>query len=347
VRGLPFLPDLVGYLLAFAVLTGDYRQVFEVSGYVTQHCHDYDFEACSRSSPAHMEEQPERLLGVYEQRLAETPEGYFGMMVAIIKARSAPDLARTEELLRAAKLSENDLWLESVPASRWPKPLTASSFQRSSRACQGDRRADSPPAARRRTRPRLHLLRYQERLKAGAQQRPKGLLLLRRGRSFRQRSIHSAVSFSCTPFLHQALGEGAEVDLVDGWSWLKRRKRRSSRGLRIDVRLQALRADLSSCTASGLLIDRWRRAFPSGILQHAVSRQRHRGHHAVGADGDDAVGARQGDLLFASRGLRVGEHRCTMLRTKVRSCGRRAGSPEPRRKHQTTTSEAASMSSTR
>ena len=101
--------------------------------------------------------------------------------------------------------------------------------------------------------------------------------------------------------LRQALGEGAEVDLVEGLVLVEAGEDVGGlAGLRVDVGLEALGADFFH-HALHRAVDGANR--PVGglqvLLQDAVPSLGHRRHHLVGADGNDAVGGTERNCLGA------------------------------------------------
>ena len=157
------------------------------------------------------------------------------------------------------------------------------------------------------------------------------------------RSIHCAVSFSCTPFCASRSCSAGKSTWSSAWSWLKQENTtRPLAGRRIDLRLQALRADLLH-HALHRRVDRADRGVArlQQRRQHAVPRRADRLHHAVRADDDHVVRLRQPDI-----GRRTPPFACTMLPTKLRSCGRVGANPGASSQHQTMTSAARSISAT-
>jgi hypothetical protein len=119
VRGLPFFGRWWAHWAAFSILTGDVKELEEITKYVTKRCYDFDFEYLKTELAAHRDDRPELLLTPLEERLGATsagfPTGYTRMSIAVIKTRTAPTLEAAEEVLRGVALSEQDFpWLEDV-----------------------------------------------------------------------------------------------------------------------------------------------------------------------------------------------------------------------------------------
>lgn len=120
VRGLPFFGRWWAYLAAFSVLSEDFQELETVTRFVTQNCHDYDFEYLQAELKTYRDDAPEHLLGALEKRLASIPKGnfptgYTRMNVAVIKARAATTIEAAEEVLADVVLSDNDFpWLEDI-----------------------------------------------------------------------------------------------------------------------------------------------------------------------------------------------------------------------------------------
>lgn len=120
VRGLPFFGRWWAYLAAFSVLSEDFQELESVTQFVTQNCHDYDFEYLQAELKAYRDDAPEHMLGALEKRLSGMPEGnfptgYTRMNIAVIKARMATTIAAAQEVLAGVALSEQDFpWLEDI-----------------------------------------------------------------------------------------------------------------------------------------------------------------------------------------------------------------------------------------
>ena len=125
------------------------------------------------------------------------------------------------------------------------------------------------------------------------------------------RSIHCAVSFSCAPFCSSRSCSAGKSTRSSAWSWLKQENTtlRSPRR-RVDVRLQALRADFLH-HALHRRVDRPDRGVARLQVrrQHAVPRRADRLHHAVRADDDQVLRVRQRHRRRAQPAGAVGRHR--------------------------------------
>jgi hypothetical protein len=118
-------------------------------------------------------------------------------------------------------------------------------------------------------------------------------------------------------------------------------------GLRVAVRLQALRADLLH-HALHRRIDRADREVPGleVLLQQLVAGARHCRHHAVRADRDHAIGILEAQRRRAEPSLGIRVQRLHEVADEARSCGRPGVKPGSSSQHHTTTSAAFSISST-
>lgn len=120
VRGLPFFGRWWAYLAAFSILSEDFQELESVTQFVTENCHDYDFDYLQAELKAYRDNAPEHLLGVLEKRLSSMPEGSFPtgytcMNIAVIKARAATTIAAAQEVLAGVALSKQDFpWLEDI-----------------------------------------------------------------------------------------------------------------------------------------------------------------------------------------------------------------------------------------
>ena len=172
VRGLPFFGRWWAYLAAFSVLSGEFEELESVTQFVTQNCHDYDFEYLRAELKAYRDDAPEHLLAALEKRLGSMPEGnfptgYTRMNIAVIKARSAQTMAAAQEVLAGVVLTEQDFpWLEDIrtlaqaeAAHRLGHP--ALEQERAEAFLMRQPMLFEPDIAL-----NFHLLRYQENLKA-------------------------------------------------------------------------------------------------------------------------------------------------------------------------------------
>ncbi|QSX42400.1 tetratricopeptide repeat protein [Shewanella cyperi] len=120
VRGLPFFGRWWAYFAAFAILSGELRELESATKFVVENCHDYDFDYLQEELKAYRDDKPEHLLEVIEKRLSTMPEGnfptgYTRMAVAVIRARAATTFEDAKTHLEGIKLSEQDSpWLEDI-----------------------------------------------------------------------------------------------------------------------------------------------------------------------------------------------------------------------------------------
>ena len=176
VRGVPFFGQWWGYLAALSILSGDTQELESVIAYVSQNCHDYDFEYLKTEWAAYRDDRPELMLPLVEKRLAgvrpEFPNGYSSMKRAVIRARSAATQAEGEHLLDGVELKANDFpWLGDIRtlakaeiAHRFSRPDVEAQHVDAFMARQAI--LFEPDIAL-----NFHLLRYQERLKPRYQNR--------------------------------------------------------------------------------------------------------------------------------------------------------------------------------
>ncbi|TXH02524.1 MAG: hypothetical protein E6R07_14985 [Nevskiaceae bacterium] len=119
VRGLPFFGTWWSYLAALSILSGDTKELNDVTEYVSSNCHDYDFEYLKAELTAYREDQPQILLPFVEKRLEgvrpDFPNGYSFMKRAVIKGRIATSQEEANLLLDNVSLKENDPpWLADI-----------------------------------------------------------------------------------------------------------------------------------------------------------------------------------------------------------------------------------------
>jgi hypothetical protein len=119
-RGLPFFSRWWSYLAAFSILSGDTKELEEVTRFVTKKCYDYDFEYLNTELRAYRYDKPELLLELLEGRLVamqggEFPTGYTRMSIAVIKTRTASTVQAAQDMLFGVSLSKQDFpWLEDI-----------------------------------------------------------------------------------------------------------------------------------------------------------------------------------------------------------------------------------------
>jgi len=103
IRGLPFFGAWWSYLAALSILSGDTQELESVTAYVSQNCHDYDFEYLKAELVAYRDDRPQVMLPFAEKRLEGTrpdfPSGYSLMKRAVIKGRAAASQQEAEDLL--------------------------------------------------------------------------------------------------------------------------------------------------------------------------------------------------------------------------------------------------------
>lgn len=121
IRGLPFFGTWWSYLAALSILSNDAKEAESVVDYVSQNCHDYDFEYLKAELVAYRDDEPEILLPFIEKRLVEArsdfPNGYSVMKRAVIKGRGSASQKEAENLLDTVELKENDFpWLADIRA---------------------------------------------------------------------------------------------------------------------------------------------------------------------------------------------------------------------------------------
>lgn len=119
VRGLPFFGAWWSYLAAFSILGGDTKELEGVTAYVSDNCHDYDFEYLKAELVSYRDDKPEVMLPFVEKRLegtrADFPNGYSFMKRAVIKGRTAASQKEAEDLLDSVELKGNDFpWLVDI-----------------------------------------------------------------------------------------------------------------------------------------------------------------------------------------------------------------------------------------
>ncbi len=122
-RGLPFFGSYWNHLAAFSALSGDWRELDEVTSYVTKNCSDYDFDRLRLERDAYHDDDPARLLPGLVKRIEEEakvvgfPTGFSRMMAAVIEAREAPTLRALQDVVEGVALGGNDFpWLQDVKA---------------------------------------------------------------------------------------------------------------------------------------------------------------------------------------------------------------------------------------
>ncbi len=119
IRGLPFFGTWWAYLAAFAILSGELSELESVTKYVSENCHDYDFDYLQAELKAYRDDAPYYLLDAAEKRINSMPEnyptGYNCMGIAVIRARASNTFEESRKILEDIKLSEQDFpWLEDV-----------------------------------------------------------------------------------------------------------------------------------------------------------------------------------------------------------------------------------------
>lgn len=119
VRGLPFFGQWWSYLAALSILSGDTQELESVTVYISQHCHDYDFEYLKTELVAYRDDQPQVMLRLVEKRLEDArpdfPNGYSFMNRAVIRGRAAASHEEAEDLLDSVELKGNDFpWLADI-----------------------------------------------------------------------------------------------------------------------------------------------------------------------------------------------------------------------------------------
>jgi hypothetical protein len=119
VRGLPFFGSWWSYLAAVSILSGDTQELESVTAYVSQNCHDYDFEYLKAELVAYRDDRPQVLLPLVEERLkgarTDFPNGYSSMNRAIIKGYAASNQQEAEDQLDRVELKGNDFpWLADI-----------------------------------------------------------------------------------------------------------------------------------------------------------------------------------------------------------------------------------------
>lgn len=120
VRGLPFFGTWWSYLAAFSVLSGSFEKLEQVTSYVTEHCHDYDFERLNQELIAHRDNDVRKLLNLAEQRCTDIvgsgiQSGYAATRVAVLRAQLAPSLDRAMQHLDSVALEPTDFqWLADI-----------------------------------------------------------------------------------------------------------------------------------------------------------------------------------------------------------------------------------------
>lgn len=120
VRGLPFFGRWWSYLASLSILNGDLTELDTVTDFVSENCHDYDFDYLQAELKSYRQDKPELLIDALEGRLRKLPDGnypsgYIRMNLAVAKARTAntADVART--ILAGVTLTDRDFsWLEDI-----------------------------------------------------------------------------------------------------------------------------------------------------------------------------------------------------------------------------------------
>lgn len=176
VRGLPFFGQWWSCLAALSILSGDTRELENVTAHASRSCHDYDFEYLRSELAAYLHDQPQAMLPLLEKRLAAAPlglpNGYASMQRAVIRGRIAASRAEADDLLDRVELKEADFpWLADVRTLA--KAETAHRFsqpdierQRVEEFMARQAMLFEPDIAL-----NFHLLRYQEHLKPRYQAR--------------------------------------------------------------------------------------------------------------------------------------------------------------------------------
>jgi|CXWL01.1.fsa_nt_gi tetratricopeptide (TPR) repeat protein len=174
VRGLPFFGVWWSYLAALSILSSDTKELETVTAYVSQNCHDYDFEYLATELVAYRDDQPQLMLPLVEKRLVDAqsdfPNGYSFMKRAVIKGRTAASQKEAEDLLNSVEIKGNDFpWLADIrtlakaeTAHRFSEPNVEK--QHTNEFMTRQPMLFEPDIAL-----NFHLLRYQERLKPGYQ----------------------------------------------------------------------------------------------------------------------------------------------------------------------------------
>ena len=120
VRGLPFFGHWWRFLAAFSILTNDFKELENVTNFVVQNCHDYDFDSLQLDLKAYKNDTPDLLLPQLEKRLETLnkeifPTGYTRMKIASINMKEVKTINDAQNLLDDVSLSDKDFpWLEDV-----------------------------------------------------------------------------------------------------------------------------------------------------------------------------------------------------------------------------------------
>ncbi len=104
VRGLPFFGHWWKFLAAFSVLKDDFEELENVTNYVGQHCHDYDFDYLNLELDAYKNNLPDVLLPQIEEKLENInkeifPTGYLRMIIASINIQGLKSIEDAKYLL--------------------------------------------------------------------------------------------------------------------------------------------------------------------------------------------------------------------------------------------------------
>jgi hypothetical protein len=109
-RGLSSFSEYWDYLAAFSVLSGDWKELDEVTEYAAQNFTDYNFDWLRCAREAYHDGAPDTLLARPGQ-----DSGFERTLKAVIESRQETTLAGAKSILNAVALSSNDFtWLRDV-----------------------------------------------------------------------------------------------------------------------------------------------------------------------------------------------------------------------------------------
>ncbi len=119
VRGLPFFGTWWSYLAAISILSGDTKDLEEITADVSKNCSDYDFEYLQCELAAYRDDKPELMLATLRKILSESPKnfpnGYTQMKMAVVLSRTASNPSEATSFLTDVPLLDQDPhWLEDV-----------------------------------------------------------------------------------------------------------------------------------------------------------------------------------------------------------------------------------------
>ncbi len=172
IRGLPFFGRWWSHMAAFAILSGDLRELESATEYVIENCHDYDFDCLKAELEAHRDRKTGRLLEALEKTLGRMPQGfptgYTRMNMAVLRAQAAATIGGARGILEGVALSPQDFpWLEDIRTLAMAETAHRLGDPGLEREKVEAFQVRQPMLFEPDIALNFHLLRYQERLKPG------------------------------------------------------------------------------------------------------------------------------------------------------------------------------------